>query len=325
MLRDYVTSETGAYMNSPVALDKAMNYNVDGVYLGASYRQSGVWKGSLYKITVSQQGLEFDPLSTDYKDDPLDWDSMVKIFKSPAPLTAPFTLSIDTRDNCWIFCGTGRYIAEADKTTTDQNYIFGIKDPFFNPDNSTCYGKYGAGCTLSFSDLFDANIYTVKSSGVVEGDASVSNYTELVEKAREDIYRGWYRKLCPHALGADGICLGSGPSERVLSKPAILGGILLVPTFSPNSDICGYGGRGRLFAIYYETGTAYKRQIIGDKGQETIMDVISLGEGLSSSFGIHVGQEEGATVYGHLSTGVIKQIQVNVSGHTSAPIYWKEE
>ena len=126
-------------------------------------------------------------------------------------------------------------------------------------------------------------------------------------------------------MGVDGTCLGSGPSERVLSKPAILGGILLVPTFSPNSDICGYGGRGRLFAIYYETGTAYKRRIVGEQDQDIILDVVSLGEGLSSSFGIHVGKEEGATVYGQLSTGVIEQVQINVSGHTSAPIYWKEE
>ncbi len=325
MLRDYVTGEANAYMNSPVALDKGMNYNVDAVYVGASYKQGSDWNGRMYKITVPQLGSEYDPFSTDYQDNPLNWDPMIKLFDSPAPLTAPFTLSIDSRDNCWVFAGTGRYIEEADKTTTDQNYIFGIKDPFFNVDNNTCYGQYGLECERSLGDLFDANIVTVKKGGVVEGIAGVSNFVELVEEARKDIYDGWYKTLCSHALASDGTCLGSGPSERVLSKPSILGGILLTPTFAPNSNICGYGGMARLFALYYETGTAYKRRIVGDKSQSTILDVIALGEGLSSSFGIHVGKEEGATAYGQLSTGVIQQIQVYVSGHTSAPLYWREE
>ena len=325
LLRDYVTPEASAYMNTPVALDKGMNYNVDGIYVGANYLLSSNWKGHIYKVSVPQEGTEFDPLSTDYKDNPVEWEDMVSVFDSPEPFSAPFTLSIDSRDNCWIFCGTGRYITESDKTTTDQNYIFGIKDPFFNVDSDLCYRKYGVECEVDFGDLFDADKYTVKQGGVVEGDPSVTNFTELVEESRKDIYGGWYRSLCPHSLDLDGNCMGIGPSERVLSKPAILGGILLVPTFSPNSDVCGYGGRGRLFALYYETGTAYKRRVMGDVEQETILDVISLGEGLSSSFGIHVGKEEGATVYGQLSTGVIRQIQINVSGHKSAPIYWKEE
>ena len=325
LLRDYVTAETSVYMNPPVAFDKGMNYNVDAVYVGANYQVAGKWKGRMYKIPVPQEGSDFDPVSSDYKDDPVDWEAMVKVFDSPRPFSAPFTLSVDSMDNCWIYAGTGRYLEIADKLTTDQNYIFAIKDPFFNLDDNTCYGKYGLECEVSPGDLFDANVFTVKSSGAVEGDASINNFVELVEEARKDTYSGWYRELCAHSLALDGSCLGSGPSERVLSKPSIIGGILLVPTFAPNDDVCGFGGMGRLFALYYETGTAYKRRIIGDEGQTTILDVIALGEGLSSSFGIHVGKEEGATLYGQLSTGVIQQIQINVSGHRSAPIFWREE
>ena len=32
----------------------------------------------------------------------------------------------------------------ADKSRSDQNYIIGIKDPFFNPDLPSCNYKYPA-------------------------------------------------------------------------------------------------------------------------------------------------------------------------------------
>jgi type IV pilus assembly protein PilY1 len=112
----------------------------------------------------------------------------------------------------------------------------------------------------------------------------------------------------------------------VLNKPAILGGIVLFPTFAPNSDVCGFGGNGRLFAVFYETGTAYKNYVMGEKGQTTIVDVIGLGEGVSSSFGVHVGKEEGGTIYGQMSTGVIQQIEIIPAFNPkSIPIYWREE
>jgi type IV pilus assembly protein PilY1 len=163
--RDFPTTDANACMNPPVAFDKGMNYNVDGIYVSANF---GNWEGRLWKITVPQAGspTDFDPLSTDYDESPANW-TWTKLFYSPKPITAPVTLSIDRRDNAWIFGGTGRYMEESDKTTTDQNFLFGIKDPFFNAyrDDQTCYHKYGTECEINSDDhidqhLFDADVFT---------------------------------------------------------------------------------------------------------------------------------------------------------------------
>jgi len=335
MLKDFTVDDANSYMNTPVAYDHLLNYNVDGIYTAANFGT----EARLYKITVPQDNsTEFDSLSASYDDNPANW-TMSKFFYSPKPITAPVTLSIDKRGTTWVFAGTGKYFEETDKTTTDQNYLFGIKDPFFNAfrDDTSCLHQYGTTCPEINEDgnladhLFFSGAYTIRSASEVDvgsgGVSGIDTFASLLEEARRDIYDGWYRELCPGTIGS-GTCGSSGPSERIVNKPAILGGIVLAPTFAPNQDICGFGGDGRMFAVFYETGTAYKRRVIGTAAENTdqILDTISLGEGLSSSFGIHVGKEEGGTAYGQMSTGVIEQINVIPAiNPKSTPIYWREE
>jgi type IV pilus assembly protein PilY1 len=113
--------------------------------------------------------------------------------------------------------------------------------------------------------------------------------------------------------------------ERSLSKAAILGGIVLFSTFIPNSDFCSFGGNGKLYALYYTTGTAYKKSVVGTEGS-TVLKSKDLGYGLPSSIGIHVGQEEGGTGYVQQSTGTILEVDINpalkVKGGT---ISWREK
>jgi type IV pilus assembly protein PilY1 len=99
---------------------------------------------------------------------------------------------------------------------------------------------------------------------------------------------------------------------------------VLFPTFSPSSDICGFGGNGRLWAVYYETGTAFFKRVFGDSEQDPVHDVMYLGSGISSSFGIHLGREEDATIFGQMSTGVIKSIEAEGAFNLkNMPVYWK--
>jgi type IV pilus assembly protein PilY1 len=325
-LRDITASTANSFVNSPVAFDKAMNYNVDGVYYAVNYEQGG-WESLIQKITIPQNNTEFNPLRTNYDDDVNDWYVYDMVDLQGEIITAPFTLSNDRKGNVWLFAGTGKYMSQADKISADQHYLYGIKDPFFNydADNRTnCYYEYGKTCQADPKRLYDAGQYEVYEDEVT-GLSGGSTFNDLLEEARDAAHDGWYRELCSGSLDSDGNCLRSGPSERVINKPAILGGVVLAPTFAPSEDPCGFGGYGRLFALYYETGTAYRKSVVGQDGDK-ILDMIPLGEGLSSSFGIHVGQEEGGMVFGQLSTGVIQQFQVIPALRIkSAPVYWKEE
>ena len=137
-----------AFTNEPVMLDKNMNYNVDAVYVAANYNDK---TSEVFRLTIPQKdATEFKPWGTDgnppeYIDNPADpkW-TITNLFKSPRPITASGSLSVDRKDNAWLYLGTGRYLSQTDKTTDDQNYIIGIKDPFFNPDLPDCNYTYPA-------------------------------------------------------------------------------------------------------------------------------------------------------------------------------------
>ena len=112
------------------------------------------------------------------------------------------------------------------------------------------------------------------------------------------------------------------------NKPSLLGGILLAPSFVPNQDICGFGGSSYLHALYFETGTAFSKSVVGVEAEGTkdrVLDKIDLGLGISSSLGIHVGRERGARGFIQQSTGTIVQINLRPAFSVkSGFVNWRE-
>jgi hypothetical protein len=93
----------------------------------------------------------------------------------------------------------------------------------------------------------------------------------------------------------------------------------------PNDDICGFGGNGFLHALYFETGTAYVKSVVGVEADDRVKDKIKLGVGISSSLGIHVGREHGAKGFVQQSTGTINQIDLTPAFSVkSGFINWRE-
>jgi type IV pilus assembly protein PilY1 len=132
---------------------------------------------------------------------------------------------------------------------------------------------------------------------------------------------GWYREL-PH------------PRERCVTKPSVIGGLSLMPTFVPNDDICGFGGDSYFYSLYYKTGTAYHKSTFKNEGTvevegedyEIVLDEIPLGYGMPAShLGIHAGEQEGATALIQLGTGGIIKIDVDTPFNIrSGLLNWKE-
>ena len=318
-----------AFMASPVSLDKNMNYNVDAIYIGETWDSNNgageTWEGAMYKITVpyiNGTGSYYGDVEGggSYVDDPDDavnpW-YLHMLFDSPAPITAPAALSIDTANNAWVYFGTGRLLNVEDKLSADQQYFFGIKDPFFNrahdtsannPSCTFCDGYYhesSSSLTLDMANLFESDLYiiTTDASAYTQSGASYSlqgNFDWLISQAKlED---GWYRTL-------------TYSGERFIVKPAVAGGIVFAATYAPTSDICGLGGNSYLYSFYYETGTPWKKSVFGSdtttisKG-EKIEGVIDLGEGMSSSPALHMGKQDGGTLFIQKSTGEVVGLDV---------------
>lgn len=560
----FEASENKAFMSGPASLDKGLNYNTDAAYFGEAYEAGAGWDGALYKLTIPWKctvaGCDYgDTTKGAYIADPLDatmpW-TLRKIFSSPEPITATPSLSVDYFDNAWIYFGTGRYFSMADKSTTTTQYLFGIKDPFFNKPqySGTYFHDYATSKTLTAADLFDSDAYKViypwgcdqapagdcsavpaGQVGDIYSDGScVCSYAwpslvctpvnpadqALCDSFESDptkvgdpdgtgrcvcvayvapiwgcvakvaggcdgvpqgvvadtaTYKSLYWRATPSTDGAcesipfgtvgsfndsttpatpagttcvtveaalppyncvarpagncltivppvvygdegdmskdggsctcgwftvadgvvngcndlnfstlttvlnfpdlqgDGSCLGTIvaepeavvtdvnglnvmsftdllalarvkdgwkrvlplPKERALSKPSLLGGLALFTTYVPNQDVCSFGGESYLYALYFETGTPYKKPVFsGENATETIggMTVIRhrlrLGLGMASSVGIHVGQQEGgkATGYVQQSTGAILQLDLDPAFNIrSGFISWEEQ
>ena len=307
----FVTGESNAFLNSPVTIDVTLNFNVDAIYFGETYLQGGTWMGKVYKVTIpwaDASGSYDDSDVANYSSNPLDGTNpwlFSALFNATRPVTTPVTLSRDGLGNVWLYGGTGRYISEDDKIDTDTQYLFGVKDPFYNKEHTltgsfgdTVYHSYSSALELGLSDLLEADLYVVTTTGeVYEGDTSIGDYRNLVTLARAT--DGWYRTL-------------TTSKERVVQKPSILGGIVFMPSFVPNGDICGCGGESYLYGLYFETGTAWwepvfyegttTRTIAGNVVTQVI-DSVYLGFGKASSLGIHVGLGEEATGFVQQSTG----------------------
>jgi type IV pilus assembly protein PilY1 len=228
-------------------------------------------------------------------------------------------------DNVWIYFGTGRFFNDEDKLTTDQEYLYGVKDPFFN---NTYAGSHqydyalSAGLTLDPGDLFESDSVVTTTGGTVldeSGNLFLTDgyFNDLVDHVRDN-YDGWHRRLETN---------GAQASERMISKPAIFGGMSFFATFSPSAEICKNDGSTDFYALYYITGTGYTRQILDIENPDTVTYTNSSGQDVTEevvavkletgligapppAVGLHTGKEEGAKAYIQLSTGVVEEIDV---------------
>ncbi|ALC16931.1 pilus assembly protein PilY [Desulfuromonas soudanensis] len=352
----FQTAETRAFMGSPASIDMGLNYNVDAFYIGQTYDSSNnatpSWKGTLYKVRIPWEGTlpnsPYGALGTNgrYNSDPTSW-RLVRLFNSPRPITAAPALSLDQFLNTWIYFGTGRYFnlgLGGDKSSTETEYLYGIKDPFFNKEhqldqplaippkdyifNDDYYHNTLSALTLAPANLFNADPYSVLDNGTVltgaPGTYTVWGNFDLLKRTAwtKD---GWQRTL-PSSTSA----------ERSLTKPAVIGGVSLFTTFTPEGDVCSFGGNSYLYALYYETGTAYKQSVfkkvtqttvteivdgvsvevtknvytgatdtvtVDGETQEKVVDKTDLGSGTTSSVGIHVGSQSGGEATGYVQQG----------------------
>ncbi|MCP4745160.1 MAG: hypothetical protein GY874_03315, partial [Desulfobacteraceae bacterium] len=306
--------------------------NVDGIYIGNTYYAQNKWQGSVYKIAVPCTNCQWQD---DYKSsqdygydiDPANWYAH-ELFSSDGPITAAPTISVEAFpefdvDNVWIYFGTGRYFADTDKTTSDEQFIYGIKDPYFNKQLYESNGMHDYSQAQSItidhqgSPLFESDSITVTTGGHVIQNGSLfgsyGSFDELVDEIRDN-YDGWLRPLETSA---------SGPSERMISKPSVFAGLTFFPVFTPEEDICGLGGSSNLYGLYYLTGTGYTKQIFqvetptiepttGEKVVEVKMPDSLVGTP-PPSLGMHTGSESGGKIYMQQSTGEVIEIDIGAA------------
>jgi type IV pilus assembly protein PilY1 len=324
-----------SFIGDMISLDANLDYRTDVMYFGANLDTGGTpkWEGKLYRLTTSaNQSRPFGGDTT-----PADWGYGKKptwfLFdfgcspspgcsgpKKPGPvLTAP-TVTLDDSLNVWVFVGTGRFWTLADKSLTETQYFFGLKDDVIN---GTCTQGSDKDCLQKdLVNVSKAVVCSTCAGGTNQvTDSNNTGVTTLTGTATTSLQglvaskEGWYTTLLP----------ASGPAvgERVLASPTLFGGIVFFPTFIPEvGTVCSGGtGNSSLYALFYLTGSAYKTSVVGTDtvgGNTNVKRSTALGAGVASQVGIHMGAQGTDSASGvtsrskacsQMSTGALTCIQ----------------
>lgn len=274
------------FMGDVTSLDGNLDYGVDTIYVGSAYNNGGAWNGNLYRIV------------TNNNTDPLNWN-LSTVYAAPGPILEAPSISIDSFSHIWTYFGTGRFLSGSsptnDKADVSQQAFYGIKE------TERCWLGGTTGCPgspVGTAQLLDVSGVQVKDDGTLitgAGNDAATTFTQLVGDSRAS-FHGWVLNFAT-------------PGERVLAKPVVFGGLVLFTTFTPSDDICSFQGEGRLYAVYFETGSGYDKSVIGTNTVtgEVTRDM-SLGQGVPSMAGLHVGSEEGVRGFVQQGTGSISEI-----------------
>ncbi len=315
-----------AFMSDTLTIDRDFDYRVDVSYMGSVIDDGSLpWRGKIQRMTMN--ACTATPCSTS------TWGLLLSGNRVPTevldtfptsgsiemgPITAGVAVAIDDADKLWIFGGTGRYFSVPDKTSTEQQYFVGVKDSVLN---GSCTESSKTNC--QGDDLVDLSGAQVCLLGVgdcgsgtdqVTGVTGASNFPALISLvASKD---GWYTTL-------------PDTGERALSKPLVIGGLVLFPTFVPDNDPCASSGNSHMYALYYRTGSAYHTPVIGTTPSGSNKNVnrrTGIGSGMASQAVVHKGKGSSGgktTAYVQKSSGELTAISVDTAGPvTSRFVTW---
>ncbi len=309
-VRVFSTGDSNSFMGDMITLDSNLDFKGDVIYGGNIITNTTpAYIGKMYRLTTgaSSGGTPTTISSWGFNNGSAQAPStLLKTFTSSTaashcltssckvgPVSAAPTVSADNNGNIWVFFGTGRFLGNADKTNTDQQYFFGMKDPCAN---GTCtQSTTSQATTASQNNLVDVSSAVVcnpcasgtELSGVTGSTTidTLGNTIATQNTTSTSNVDGWFTTL-------------PTSGERNLSSATILGGTVFFTSFVPTTDICVAAGSGSLYALYYLTGTPYNQSIIGSTtsgGTTTMKRSISLGTGLPSQMAVQIGSEGSGT------------------------------
>ncbi|MEW6214405.1 MAG: PilC/PilY family type IV pilus protein [Nitrospirota bacterium] len=301
-----LTGHADAFMASPITIDVNTNYNVDVAYIGENYKQGTNRKATMWRLTNIGSAVSLTEL--------YNVDSASDISKR---ITASPSAAKDKKGNLWIYFGTGQFFGTGDRNQSDTGAFYGIKD-----------GCWNGSCSTTYSNLLDVSDAVVGvGGGTITGVTGASNWTELLNTiSTKDGWAIYFNNMPAETTDFLGNTL-LHQGERVTTKPAILGGLVMFATYIPGGDICTVEGTSNLYVLYYETGTAYKDYVFKKEKElatPTVSRAALLGKGLPASIGISVTSEGKIKGFVQSSTGDIQQIEELQQGaQRSGYVGWK--
>ncbi len=275
LLKSFDTGVSNAFMTDPIAVDVNLDYKVDVAYIGEAYDPGTGYtqlSGNMYRLVTKNSTDVFN-----------EWKLSTLISTSGyKPVTAAPSAALDGKGNMWVFFGTGKFVGSDDKVSTDAQAFYGIKEICQPWKDYTCTTGVPETDLLDVSsvkvDVGATNITATTISGSTCGDTATIEWCDLLNAINTK--DGWVIKF-PTVPGHESL-----KGERSFIKPVVLGGLVIFTSYIPEEDICSNSqGDGYIWAVYYETGTAYKNYVFTDEitGEPaTVGRELQLGEGFAS-------------------------------------------
>lgn len=305
------TLDAASFVGDPVTADWDLDFKADAVYFGTVGGTAAAPTGKLYKLKLTDNTSSHAEITS-----PASWTAPAALLNPGKPIMTTPSLALDEFGKHWIFVGTGRLLAEGDKSSTAQQSLYGIKDPENNITTAL----------TNLVDVTDAMVFT-DSVGSLEGVTGYTTFSAL-ENGIDSSKDGWVKNLC--------LSTATTPCARMITPSSLLGKILLMPVYTPNTDQCQAEGTSGIYGLYYKTGTAMAdptvfgtdAAVTNANGGALAVDFLDLGRGIASSPSIHIGSGTKAneeTVYIQTSTGAIEQKKATTSGSLrSGETSWRE-
>ncbi len=228
------------YIGDVTGVDYDFNYESDAIYFGTvgpSSDDTADNQGSLFRVSINED------------EDPSEWS---KPFELITGLNQPFakapTLQLDDRLRHWVMAASGRFEVTNDRETTSTQTLYGVVDPIENVSTDT-------DPDLKVGELVDVTNARVFSNGISFDGTTTTTETQKSLRAKVLEAGGWKRDFESN---------GTLPSERGVSGMTAIGGVILVPAFTPDTALCTAEGSSTLLGLSFLTGTATATGVFGD-------------------------------------------------------------
>ena len=201
-------------LSTPAAVDMDGDGAVDRVYAGDT--KGNMWAFDLSATNPKSWDLAYsDPLFTTASNQPITTLPIVTKHPSVADDTGNKT---NNQPNTLVLFGTGQFLANGDKTTTDTQSFYGVWD---RGDDDL---ERGDLVEQTFQSGYPSNLRVLSNNTI--------DWTQDY---------GWFIDL-------------PDSGERVTTTPAIRGDLVYFNTLIPSSAVCDYGGSGWLMSVKLENG-----------------------------------------------------------------------
>ena len=252
-LETLASSTSNSFVGDPLVVDWSNDFQSDAVYFGTVTN------------TVAEPGGEFlrwrlsgtDSGSTGWTATSGVISSIVSNNVTAGVTGQPFsTKPFAVKDTAgagthWVFAGTGRLYVKDDNLSETQHSYYAVKERLDSNSIPTAFTATRSGGTPAdrLQDVTDVFVTTggaVTASGNLP--AGITTFNQIQALIAND-RAGWF------------IDFENTPTdpfnERTLSGTAFAKDFLFYTTYRPPTDVCTAVGFGRLFGLYYKTGTKH--------------------------------------------------------------------